>query len=111
MMQSSADRLYHLRTQAGMTQADLGRKLGVQGPAISSWERGDHLPNKHAMIEMNEIFGESIWSEEDIEGAPTRSSGKREKQQHHVADDLPPMSQTEVRERVRHALGFYEEVY
>ena len=37
--------IYNKRTSLGMTQDDLGRKLGVTNKAVSKWETGETLPD------------------------------------------------------------------
>jgi len=36
--------LRDLRTRAGMSQAELGRRVGVSGGAVGQFERGDKAP-------------------------------------------------------------------
>ena len=48
-----------LREQAGMTQEDLAKRVGVQVPAVSKWERCTAYPLMDKVIAMAEIFGVS----------------------------------------------------
>lgn len=41
----SADLLYEARNRAGLTQAELGRRVGVPQSSISRWERGEVEPS------------------------------------------------------------------
>lgn len=40
-----AERLRHLRKQAGLSQKSLAERLGISGPAIAQWETGRHRPD------------------------------------------------------------------
>ncbi len=42
---SLAERLRHLRKQAGLSQKALAERLGISGPAIAQWETGRHRPD------------------------------------------------------------------
>lgn len=39
-----ADKLYKLRTERGLTQADIGKIAGVSDKTISTWESGTRCP-------------------------------------------------------------------
>lgn len=41
----SSDLIYIARRRAGLTQAELGRRLGLPQSQISRWERGDVQPS------------------------------------------------------------------
>ena len=51
-----ASNLIRLRTEAGMTQAELGAKLNYSDKTISKWERADGLPDANALKTMGQIF-------------------------------------------------------
>ena len=51
-----ASNLIRLRTEAGMTQAELGAKLNYSDKTISKWERADGLPDAAALKAMGQIF-------------------------------------------------------
>ncbi len=53
-----ADRIKHLRKQAGMTQTELGERLGVKKNAVSKWECGrvEDIPSSKIKA-MAELFG------------------------------------------------------
>lgn len=45
------------RKNAGMSQTELGKKLGFSGPQIvSNWERGDCAPPMKSMVTMAQLF-------------------------------------------------------
>ena len=46
-----------LRNKEGLTQQDLGDKIGVGFRAVSKWERGINLPDIGNMTELSKIFG------------------------------------------------------
>lgn len=39
-----SERLKDLRRQAGLTQVDVAKKLGISQPTYASWERGVKKP-------------------------------------------------------------------
>lgn len=53
-------RIRQLRKEAGMTQAELGSRLGVIKQTISSWETGISNPNNEALTTMAKLFGVSV---------------------------------------------------
>ncbi|MGP1365923.1 MAG: helix-turn-helix domain-containing protein [Schwartzia sp. (in: firmicutes)] len=54
------NRLRKLRTEKGMTQNDLAKKLGVTRVTISFWESGTNRINSDTLIRLSDIFGCSI---------------------------------------------------
>ena len=55
-----ASNLIELRTNAGMTQAELAEKLHYTDKAVSKWERGEAVPDAYILKAMSEIFGVSV---------------------------------------------------
>lgn len=55
-----ASNIIKLRTDAGMTQSDLGEKLNYSDKSISKWERAESLPDASVIKQMSEIFGVSV---------------------------------------------------
>ena len=55
-----ASNLIKLRTQAGLTQAELGEKLHYSDKAVSKWERGESVPDVFVLKTMAELFGVSV---------------------------------------------------
>ena len=53
----SASNIIKLRTEAGLTQAELGEKLNYSDKTISKWERGEAIPDAYVLTQMAEIFG------------------------------------------------------
>lgn len=49
-----------LRREAGMTQAQAARQLGVSPQAVSKWERGQGCPDVAVLPELARLFGVSL---------------------------------------------------
>ena len=56
----SASNIIKLRTEAGLTQAELGEKLNYSDKTISKWERGEAIPDAYVLTQMAEIFGVTV---------------------------------------------------
>ena len=54
------ERITELRNGIGMTQAQLGKKLGVTRSAVNSWEMGLSVPQLKHIIEMSKIFNTTV---------------------------------------------------
>lgn len=54
------NRIVVFRENLGITQAELGKKLGVTRSAVNSWERGLSIPQLKHVIEMARIFHTTI---------------------------------------------------
>ena len=52
--------LKHLRSESGLTQEQLGERIGVTNKTISRWETGNYLPPAECLILLSEIYGVSI---------------------------------------------------
>lgn len=52
-------RIKQLRKEAGLTQTELGRKLGVVKQTISSWENNISEPNGDTLIQLSNILNTS----------------------------------------------------
>jgi DNA-binding transcriptional regulator YiaG len=44
------------REQSKLTQAQLAMELGVTGKVVSNWERGEHLPEKGRLPQLERIL-------------------------------------------------------
>ncbi len=55
-----ASNLIKLRTNAGMTQAELGEKLHYSDKAVSKWERGESVPDAYVLKCIAEMFGVTV---------------------------------------------------
>lgn len=49
-----------LRTGKGITQSELGERLGVSFQAVSKWERGETLPDVGILIELADILETTV---------------------------------------------------
>ena len=54
------ERITELRNGIGMTQAQLGKKLGVTRSAVNSWEMGLSIPQLKHIMEMAKIFNTTV---------------------------------------------------
>ena len=54
------ERIAEMRNNLGITQAELGKKLGVTRSAVNSWEMGLSIPQLKHVIEMAEIFNTTV---------------------------------------------------
>lgn len=55
-----AANLIHLRTQAGMTQAELAEKIHYSDKSVSKWERAESLPDLQVARGLARIFGVTV---------------------------------------------------
>lgn len=54
------ERIAEFRNSLGITQAELGKKLGVTRSAVNSWEMGLSIPQLKHVIEMAGIFNTTV---------------------------------------------------
>lgn len=75
----TASNIIKLRTDAGMTQAELGEKINYSDKTISKWERGEAIPDAYVLTQLAELFGVSVdfllsshdsWEEQVKKGCP-----------------------------------------
>ena len=59
-MQEIGKRILKLRKERNMTQVDLADRLGISYQAVSSWERGNSMPDIAKIPELAELFQVSI---------------------------------------------------
>lgn len=59
-MISTGKFIAELRKQQGLTQEQLGEKIGVTNKTVSRWETGKYLPPADVLLTMSELFGVSI---------------------------------------------------
>jgi len=52
--------LSRLRKEQGMTQEQLGQKLGTTNKTISRWETGTYLPPADMLLRLSELYGITI---------------------------------------------------
>ncbi len=59
-MSAIHDRISMHRKAMGLTQEQLGAKLGISGQAVSKWEKGESMPDILLLPELCDIFGITI---------------------------------------------------
>lgn len=52
--------VYHLRTKAGLTQEELGEKVGVSRQTIIAIEKGNYTPSVLLAIKIAKVFKVSV---------------------------------------------------
>ncbi len=55
-----ASNLIRLRTDAGLTQAELGAALNYSDKSISKWERGEAIPDAYVLTQLSGMFGVTV---------------------------------------------------
>ena len=55
-----ADRIRFFRLRAGLSQQELGNRLGVSAVAVGKWERGQTQPDISSLTVMADLFGTTI---------------------------------------------------
>lgn len=56
----TAERLREFRKRAGLNQADLAEKLGVDTSLISRWEKGEREPSTQQVVDLSRVIGVSL---------------------------------------------------
>lgn len=59
-MAVNGNRIRQLRKEAGLTQEELGKKLGVIKQTVSSWENSISEPNSETLSNMSSLFGVTV---------------------------------------------------
>ena len=54
------EKILKLRKQKGLSQEELGEKVGVTRQTISNWELGESLPNPDGLKQLSRVFNVSI---------------------------------------------------
>ncbi len=54
------ERIYELRSRAGLSQGELADGLGVSRQAVSKWENNSSVPDLDKLLKMSEIFSVSL---------------------------------------------------
>ena len=95
----TANRLYELRKQQGLSQEELAEKLGVSRQAVSKWERSEASPDTDNLIALAKIYGltldELVFGQRQAEQTEETSNNQEEpmseekKETHKV--DIGPM--------------------
>lgn len=53
-------RIKQLREAAGLTQRELGERIGISGPAVAMWETGENRPSLTNLEKLADVLGVSI---------------------------------------------------
>ncbi len=59
-MNKFGERLKELRIEAGLSQLQLAKKVGITNSAIGLWEFNKRVPNLDAVIVLAEFFGVTV---------------------------------------------------
>ena len=51
-----AEKIKMLREKAGLTQAELARKMNLTRSSINGWEMGLSIPSTNTIVELSKIF-------------------------------------------------------
>jgi len=65
----------YYRKLCGLTQAELGKKLGLSAKAISAWETGRNEPNMGQAYDLAQVFDIDIT---DLMSKPSQATEKKE---------------------------------
>jgi len=60
MKETFGQRFARLRKQRGLTQEELGEKIGISGQAVSKWENDASMPDVGILVQLSEILGVSL---------------------------------------------------
>ena len=85
-MQKIGAFLSKLRKDQGMTQEQLGEKLGVTNKTISRWETGTYLPPVEMLQSLSEMYGITI--NEILSGQRLEEKEYREKAEENIKTAL-----------------------
>ena len=53
-------RIKELREAAGMSQRELGERIGISGPTVAMWESGENRPSLTNLEKLADVLGVSI---------------------------------------------------
>ncbi len=80
----TANRLYELRKQHGLSQEELAEKLGVSRQAVSKWERSEASPDTDNLIALAKLYDLSL--DELIYG---ENDGAKHEDSAEASDEIP----------------------
>lgn len=78
-----------LRKEAGMTQQELGKIIGVTNKTISRWENGNYMPDIVLLKELSNFFQISI--NELLSGEPISDEDYRKKADENIIVSIDQM--------------------
>lgn len=91
-MQNVGSFLAQLRKEQGLTQEQLGEKLGVSNKTVSRWENGNYLPPVELLQQLAQLYGLSI--NELLSGQRLDETKFREKAEENICHALSQQSFT-----------------
>lgn len=59
-MKSVGSQISLLRKRKGLTQSELGERLGISFQAVSKWERGETLPDTAILLPLAEVLETTV---------------------------------------------------
>ena len=59
-IQKVGEQIAALRKEKGLTQSDLGERLGVTFQSVSKWERGETLPDTAILVELAAVLETTV---------------------------------------------------
>lgn len=74
-----------LRKENGLTQEELGEKLGISDKSVSKWERGIHLPDLNNLVPLADILGTNV---NDLLNGGTTSTESSVKNDEIIVDNI-----------------------
>lgn len=95
------DFLAQLRKEIGLTQEQLGEKLGVTNKTVSRWETGAYLPPVEILQQLSELYGITI--NEILSGEKLTAEQYREKAEENIKTTLSASAFT-----LQEKIGFYK---
>lgn len=83
------EKLIELRKSKGLSQDELGERLGVSRQTISKWELAQSYPDFQRLVLLSDYFGLSLDAlVRDIEVQDVREKNQNEKQLSKIYDDM-----------------------
>lgn len=77
-LKSLAQKIYTMRRSRGMTQRDLGEKLGISGSAVSMYERCERKPDMETLEALADVFNVPLSAFLDEDPADVKRRLERE---------------------------------
>ena len=89
------EKLIELRKSKGLSQDDLGQRLGVSRQTISKWELAQSYPDFQRLVLISDYFGLSLDAlVKDVDVEDVRNKSTSEKQIDEIYDDFQKVKWT-----------------
>ncbi len=85
MNETFGQRFTRLRKQRGMTQEELGERIGISGQAVSKWENDASMPDVGVLVDLSEILGVTL---DELLGRETSLTGVIRAEERKSMDDM-----------------------